>query len=277
MSHSRPTRTLALHLLLGGTAFLFIFPVLYVVLVSLRPSGEGLSGGFVLSGFDTSHYETLLSGQRFPRAILNTAITAIGGALLTVFACTLAAYGLSRGDATRLQRWLLNAFLLLMMLPGLTNIIPLYKLASDLGLLNTYTSLIVTFGGLGVPLGVWIMKGFFDAIPREVEEAAAIDGATRPQVLVRILVPIAMPAVLANFLINVVYNWNNFFLPLMFTTQSDRKVATVALFDYQVAYANTQNELVAAACVLIMIPPVVMFIFMRERFMAGLADGAMKG
>lgn len=267
----------ALHVLLAVTAFLFLFPVLYVVLVSLRPSGEGLSAGLLLGGFDTSHYETLLSGRRFPVAIVNTAITSVGGAALTVVACTLAAYGLSRGEVTRLQRGLLNSFLLLMMLPGLTNIVPLYKLASDLGLLNTYTALIVAFGGLGVPLGVWIMKGFFDAVPREVEEAAAIDGASRAQTLLRVIVPIAMPAVLANFLINVVYNWNNFFLPLMFTTQSDRKVATVALFDYQVAYANTQNELVAAACVLIMIPPVVMFVLMRKRFMSGLAEGAMKG
>lgn len=270
-------RTLLLHLFLFLTAAAFIFPVVYVVIVSLRPAGEGLSAGLFGGSLDFSHYETLLFGQRFPVAIGNTAVTATGGALLTAFACTIAAYALSRGEPNRLQRVLLNSFLVLMMLPGLTNIIPLYKMASDLGLLNTYASLILAFGGLGVPLGVWIMKGFFDAIPRELEEAAAIDGATRWQTLGRIIVPIALPAILANLLINIVYNWNNFFLPLMFTTQADRKVATVALFDYQVAYANTQNELVAAACVLIMLPPVVMFIIMRKRFMAGLAEGATKG
>ncbi|MBX3195472.1 MAG: carbohydrate ABC transporter permease [Microbacteriaceae bacterium] len=259
------------------TAAAFVFPVLYVVVVSLRPAGEGLSAGLFGGSLDLSHYETLLSGRRFPVAILNTAITSVGGALLTASACTIAAFALSRGEPTRLQRALLSAFLLLMMLPGLTNIIPLYKMASDLGLLNSYASLIIAFGGLGVPLGVWIMKGFFDAIPREIEEAAAIDGASRWQTLAQVIVPIALPAILANLLINIVYNWNNFFLPLMFTTQADRKVATVALFDYQVAYANTQNELVAAACVLIMIPPVVLFIAMRKRFMSGLAEGATKG
>lgn len=272
-----PVRQVAVHVLLAVTAALFLFPVLYVVAVSLRPAGQGLTAGLLSGEISFSHYETLLSGRRFPVAIANTAITALGGAVLTAATCTLAAYGLSRGEPTRLQRWILNSFLLLMMLPGLTNIIPLYKLASDLGLLNTYTALIVSFGGLGVPLGVWIMKGFFDAIPREIEEAAAIDGASRWQTLGRVIVPIATPAVLANLLINIVYNWNNFFLPLMFTTQADRKVATVALFDYQVAYANTQNELVAAACVLIMIPPVLMFIVMRRHFMSGLAEGSMKG
>jgi len=208
--------------------------------------------------------------------VLNSIIDSLGGAIVTTVFAALAAYAFARLKF-RGRDALLAFVLFMMMLPGLTNMIPLYKLASDLKLLNTYVIMILIFGAYGIPLGIWIMKGFFESIPRELEEAAAIDGATPFQTFWRVVVPISAPGLTATFLINFVYNWNNFFMPLIMLTKSDMKTATVGLFDFQHALEGNQDELLAAACAVIMIPVILMFIFSRKYFMQGMVEGAVKG
>jgi ABC-type glycerol-3-phosphate transport system permease component len=264
-----------IHAFLIGFCFIIIFPVIYSVLVSLHEPGYGLLS-IIPEKWTFQNYTRLFAFGKFPRYIGNSVINAVGGAVVSTALAALAAYALARFNF--IGKRFMNAYILgMMMLPGLTNIIPIYKLASDLKLLDTYTLMIMVFGAYGIPLGIWIMKGFFESIPRALEEAAAIDGATPFQAFIKVIMPITMPGLIATFLINFVYSWNNFFTPLILITKSDMKMATVGLFDFQHMLEGNQDELLAAACVVIMVPAIFLFLITREYFMKGMVEGAVKG
>jgi len=255
---------------------LFIFPVFYALMTSFREPGYGLTSEIIPRNWYFGNYERLFNYGRFPRYVLNSIIDALGGAVLTSVVAALAGYGFARYRFFG-KNALLFFVLAVMMLPQITNLIPLYKVASDLRLLNTYAVMIIILGGYGVPLGIWTMKGFFESIPVGLEEAAAIDGATPVQTFWRVVIPISAPGLLATFLINFVYNWNNFITPLFMLTKSEMKTATVGLFDFQHALEGNQDELLAAACVVIMVPAIVLFLALRRYFLEGMVEGAMKG
>jgi multiple sugar transport system permease protein len=262
-------------------AFLFsfcaimLFPVIYAILVSLHRPGYGFFS-IIPDIWTLENYNRLFTYGKFPRYILNSVVNAGGGALVSTTLATFAAYAFARLEFK--GKKVMNAFVLgMMMLPGLVSIIPIYRIASDLKLLNTYTLMIAVFGAYGIPLAIWIMKGFFESIPRALEEAAAIDGATPVQIFWQIVLPLTTPGLIATFLINFVYSWNNFFTPLVLISKTDMKMATVGLFDFQHVLEGNQDELLAAACVVIMLPAIVLFLVTREYFMRGMIEGAVKG
>lgn len=263
------------HALLIGMCVIIIFPVIYSVLVSLHePKTAFLS--IIPQKWTLENYTRLFQYGQFPRYIVNSVINAVGGAIVSTALATLAAYALARFEFK--GKGAINAFILgMMMLPALTNIIPIFKLASDLKLLNTYTLMILVFGSYGIPLGIWIMKGFLESVPRALEEAAAIDGATPVQTFFQVVLPITTPGLVATLLINFVYSWNNFFTPLILINKTSMKMATVGLFDFQHVLEGNQDELLAAACVVIMVPAVILFIWLRDYFMRGMVEGAVKG
>jgi len=266
---------LFLHALLIAFCIIVIFPVIYSVLVSLHePKTAFLS--IIPRKWTLENYIRLFVYGQFPRYILNSVVNALGGAIVSAALATLAAYALARFEFRGKQA--INAFILgMMMLPALTNIIPIFKLASDLKLLNTYVLMIMVFGAYGIPLSIWIMKGFFESVPRVLEEAAAIDGATPVQAFLYVVLPVTTPGLIANLLINFVYSWNNFFTPLILINKTSMKMATVGLFDFQHVLEGNQDELLAAACVVIMVPAVILFILLRDYFMRGMVEGAVKG
>lgn len=252
-----------------------LFPVVYSFLVSFHePKTAFLS--ILPQRWTFENYVRLFRYGQFPRYILNSIINGVGGAIVTTVAATLTAYAFARFDFK--GKRFIEAFILgMMMLPGLTNLIPILKIASDLGLLNTYTLMILVFGAYGVPLSIWIMKGFFESIPRVLEEAAAIDGATPVQTFLRVVLPITTPGLIATLLINFVYNWNNFLTPLILINKTSMKMATVGLFDFQHVLEGNQDELLAAACVVIMVPALILFLRLRDYFLQGMIEGAVKG
>lgn len=265
-----------INLLLIVTVLFFIFPVFYALMTSFREPGYGLTREIIPRDWYFGNYDRLFNYGRFPRYVLNSIINALGGAILTSILASLAGYAFARFEFAG-KRVLLFSVMAIMMLPQITNLIPLYKMASDLDLLNTYTVMIVILGGYGIPLGIWTMKGFFESIPVALEESAAIDGATPVQTFFRVVLPISAPGLLATFLINFVYNWNNFITPLFMLTKTEMKTATVGLFDFQHALEGNQDELLAAACVVIMVPAILLFIALRRYFLEGMVEGAVKG
>lgn len=264
------------HILLIALCLVVLFPVLYAIITSLRPSRTALAAGLLDGGWYFGHYERLLSTGRFLRYILNSAINSIGGAALTTLLAAMAGYAFARfrfyGSGV-----LLALILGLMMLPGLTNLIPLYKIASDLQIRDTYLVMILTYAAYGLPFGIWVLKSFFESIPRELEEAAAVDGAGPFQALWRIVVPIATPGLVSVFLLNFVYNWNDFLTALILLSSTNMKTATVGLFDFQNQLSGNDNELLAAACVIIMIPGILLFLIARKAFFQSMVEGAVKG
>jgi ABC-type glycerol-3-phosphate transport system permease component len=266
---------LLLHLLMVLFCISVLFPVFYAVMVSLSPPRMGMLR-IIPETFHFGHYHRLFAHGRFPRYIFNSIINAGGGTLLSTVFAAMTGYAVSRLKF-RGRNLVFGYMFFLLMLPQLTNMVPLYKVASDLRILNTYGLMIAVFGAYGVPLAVFIMKGFFDSIPRVLEEAACIDGATPFQAFWQVVVPVAAPGLVATLLINFVYSWNNFFTPLILITKTEMKMATVGLYDFQHVLEGNQDELLAAACVVIMVPAILLFLAMRKYFLQGIVEGAVKG
>ena len=193
----KDTGDLAINILLITLGLVFIFPVIYANFTSLRPPGLGLTRDIIPDTFYFGNYERLWNYGRFPRYVLNSFIDAFGGATLSSGVAALAGFALAR-FAFRGKNFFIVFVLSMMMLPQITNLIPLYKLASDLNLLNTYTVMIIILGSYGIPLGIWTMKGFFESIPIALEEAAAIDGATPVQTFLRVVMPLSAPGLIAT-------------------------------------------------------------------------------
>jgi ABC-type glycerol-3-phosphate transport system permease component len=266
-----------LHLLLIVVCLIVIFPIAYTLLTSLRPQGFGLSRQLIpQGGFFFGHYQRLLATPRFARQILNSGINSLGGAVLTTLITAMAGYAFARLRFAG-RRAMFYFIVAMMLLPGITNLIPLYRIASYLRILNTYLVMILVYGTYGIPFGIWIMKGFYETIPKVLEEAAAIDGASPLQALWYIVVPMSLPGLASVFLINFVFNWNDFLTALVLLRSTDMKTATVGLFDFQSQLTGNNNELLAAASILIMVPGIIMFLIARKAFLQGMIEGAIKG
>ena len=266
-----------LHISLAVLCVLVLFPILYAVVVSLRPQGFGLSQQLIPEGgLFFGHYERLLATPRFGRQLLNSTINSVGGAGLTTLITSMAGYAFARMRFP--GRRVLFLFITgVMLVPSIINLIPLYRIASNLGLLDTYLVMILVYGTYGIPFGIWVMKSFYETIPRVLEEAAAVDGANPWQILVHIVIPMSRPGLASVFLINFVFNWNDFLTALVLLRSGDMKTATVGLYDLQSQLEGNNSERLAAASILVMLPGVVIFLLSRRAFLRGMAEGAVKG
>lgn len=280
------------YLLLVILCMAFLFPIIYALVTSLQPTGFGLAQNLFRDGVYWGHYEQLLSTPRYVRNLLNSAITSLGGALLTTTFCALAGYAFAR---LRFQgrRGVLILLLGLMMLPGIVNLIPLYRLTSELlrlvptgaaiiGDLNArqvanLLLLIAVYSAFGIPFGVWVMKSFYAAIPRELEDAALVDGATPLQALRHVLLPLSLPGLMAVFLTNFVFNWNDFVTASLLIRSDELKTATVGLLDFQNQLTGNNSELLNAAAIMMMLPGIGLFLLARKAFFQGFIEGAFKG
>jgi len=263
-------------IVLAVISLIVIFPVVYAIFTSFRPRGFGLSRDLFAGGFYLGHYEQLFSTIRFVRQIFNSLVMSLGGAIVTTVVAAMAGYSFAR-FSFRGRTLLLALFLGVLMLPGLTNLIPLYKIASDLQLRDTYAIMIIVYAAYGVPFGTWVMMGFFKSIPVALEEAAEVDGATPFQAFWRVVLPISAPGLIAVFITNFVYNWNDFLTALVMLSSTAMKTAMVGLFDFQNQLTGNNNELLIAACVLIMLPGIILFVLFRNAFLRGMLEGALKG
>lgn len=198
----------------------------------------------------------------------NTMFNALVTAALVVPLATMAGYAFARhrffGSAA-----LQLAILGVLMLPLVTNLVPLYRLASDWNMLSTNRVMIAVHVSGGLPLSIWIAKSFFERIPRELEEVALLDGATRLEVLRYVTGPLALPGIFFIFLINLVEAWNEFLPAVILLTLPTSKTATVGLLDFQSQF-EVAYHVQAAASVVIAAPVVLLFLLTHRLFFAAL-------
>lgn len=221
-----------------------------------------------------------LTGNLVRTYVPNTLLYASVSSVLVVLLAGMAGYAFSRFKF----RWrtpLMVAILATTGIPLLTNLLALYQMGVDLrrAQLPFYDDryfIILVYLGFFLPLSVWIAKGFFDTIPRELEEAAFIDGCSPVGALFRITMPLALPGLLSIFLLTFVNVWNEFIAGYLLIARNDLKPAMFGLYDF--LSQNIINfQVIAAACVLIALPVVVLFLFTRSIFFRAMVDGAVKG
>jgi arabinogalactan oligomer/maltooligosaccharide transport system permease protein len=259
-----------------------LYPVLLVCRTALEPGTQtALSASPVPSGLSTEHFGELF-GARGPHGellFLRHALNSIIVALLTtvvgvILSCT-AAYALSRFKFPGRKAGL-TMFLVVQMFPATLLLLPLYVILNKLGLLNSIAGLVLVYSTTAIPFCVWTLKGYFDSLPRELEEAARIDGASQWMIFRRIMLPLARPGIAVTALFSFMTAWNEFIMASTFMTNPDRYTLPV-LIQQSVTEHSADYSVFAAGAVVTSIPVMIAFYWLQRFLVGGLTAGAVKG
>jgi len=256
------------YVLLAMLAVFCAVPFAWIVLASLDPrAGVHLQ---VPTAIDLGNYGRFLTVPDFSRFVAG------GATILAVGTSVLGGYALSR-FSFRGRRVLMFGVLMTRIIPVSATIAPLYLIVQRLGLVDTYAGMILVLGAQQIPLSLWLMKGFFDTVPGELEEAAWVDGTGRLGSAVRIVLPLAAPGVGAVALFAFIEAWGDFLTPLILITSSDKTPLSVGLFQ-AFSYRNQIDwGLLTAISVVYMLPTIVLYVLVRRYLLRATVVGALQG
>ncbi|HUH08246.1 MAG TPA: carbohydrate ABC transporter permease [Egibacteraceae bacterium] len=253
-----------------------LLPFYWMVLTSVKPDAEIITATpqFWPSSFDFSRYARVIE-RGFTTEFLNSLRIAAGTIVTGIGLAAFAGYTLARFDIP-LRRYLLLLVMTIQMFPLIVLIIPLYGVFVDLGLLNRWYGLVVLYLAFALPLGIYMLRGFFAAIPKDLEEAAMVDGATRMQAIWRVVMPLTGPGLAATSIFLFLSAWNEFVIALTFTSQATSRTLTVGLTQFVGRNATDWGGIMAYSTMMI-IPAIVFFLAVHKRLTSGLVLGATKG
>ncbi|MGH3516479.1 MAG: carbohydrate ABC transporter permease [Haloechinothrix sp.] len=263
-----------------GVAAVILFclaPFYWMVVSSLRRSSDIFDKSPLPSPLSLENFAAVFDpSQGFLRALLNSLIVAGTTTVLALLIATLTAYAMARLDFP-FKRLVLTAIIATSMFPVVSIVVPLLKLFTNFGWINTYQALIAPSMSFALPLAVWILTAFFRQIPVELEQAAMVDGCTQGQAFRKIVLPLAAPGVFTTAIITFVAAWNEFLIALTMTNKASRQTAPVAISKFVGA---SQFEIPfgsqMAAGVLVTIPLVILVVIFQRRIVDGLTAGAVK-
>nr|MBC7243864.1 sugar ABC transporter permease [Chloroflexota bacterium] len=254
---------------------LTIFPLLWVVTSSFNVGASLYSSTLIPRKITLMNYVNLFRKTSFATWMKNSAVACIGGSLLALSLTVTMAYAFSRFRFWG-RRYGLLILVLIQMLPSAAVIVAIFRILQALRLLNTFLGLILVYGGITIPFNAWLMRGYFDSIPRELEESAYIDGATHWQAFVRIAMPLAMPMVAVTFMFNLITFYNDYILASIVLTGKQNYTVALGLRFFQAPYASNWT-MFAAASILGSVPIAIIFYSLQRFLVEGLTKGALKG
>ncbi len=254
-----------------------IYPALWVLLSSLRPGTALFSDSLIPDTFTIVHYKELFTNPSFQYGVwyVNTLKIATLTMIFSTILVTLSMYALSR-FRFRGRKMTLTIMLVLGMFPGFMSMIAIFIFLLQLNLLDTHAALIIVYSA-GAVLGGFVVKGFYDTIPRSLDEAARIDGATHLQVFIKIMLPLSRPMLTYVALTTFAGSWVDFIFARLVLRSKDNWTLAVGMWDLVSNYQNSNFTLFAAGAVLIAIPITLLFIFLQRFLVQGLMSGASKG
>jgi ABC-type glycerol-3-phosphate transport system permease component len=254
-----------------------LFPFAWMALSSVKPLAElyTVPPTWIPQNFSLENYRTVLLESNIPRYFINSLVISFGATAISLVLASLAAYGFAR-FRFRGRNALQASILVSQLLPTATIIVPLYILLSRLGLVNTYLGLILVYLIHTLPLCIWLLINYFRAIPYEIEEAARVDGASRLTILVRIVLPLSTPGLIATVVYCFVNTWNEFIFALVFATDSTVKTLPIGLAEFTSEF-DTDWGAVMAASMIMTLPVLALFFMIQRYFVGGLTAGASKG
>jgi multiple sugar transport system permease protein len=271
---------------IGGVyLFLILFsifiliPFIWPFLVAFTTKPENVSTLYLYwpQSVTLEHFDEAIWGRGQALILLrNSIVTVTSAVVLSLIVCLLGGYALSRGTF-RFKRVLMFSILLIQIIPGTATVLPFYLIMRQLGLINTLLGVVLGMTSGTIPFMLWVLKGFIDSVPMELEEAASLDGASRTQTLARIVFPLALPGVGAAAILAFNGAWASFFLPLILLSDANKFLMPLGLFRALIAYTNLDYGMLNAMGLLYMLPSFLIFIFARQYLIRGTMAGAMAG
>ncbi len=261
-------------------AIFFLTPPYYMIITSLKTDAEmahlSTNPWFIFDGVTLDQFKLLLTTTDFPIFFKNTVIVTVCVVCITMVVSVLAAFSLSR-----MRFWgstvLATGIFLTYLIPDTLLFIPMFQIVKSIGLLNSYWGMVLVYPTLTVPFCTWIMIGYFQSIPKELDEAALIDGAGYMQMLLKIFIPVALPGIIAAMIFAFTVSWAAFVYPMAFLYSADQQVLTVGTVTSLIKADVYKWGMLMAGALLAAAPPLVIYAFLMDYYIAGLTAGATKG
>ncbi len=254
------------------------FPLVWMVLTSIKPQTElfRIPPTFWPQSVTLQHYWTLLYETPFLLYMRNSIIIAVGTTVLVIVVATLGAHSLVRFRYPG-RELLAQTVLFTYLLPSVVLIIPLYLLMVWLGIANTLLSLVVAYTTFALPYALWLLRSFMAGIPDDLEAAAMVDGASRMEAFVDIILPQALPGIISTSLFTMILAWNEYLFALVLVNTDSARPLTTGVMTMLVSSFNIEWSLLMAASVMMSVPLIIAFTFLSKYLTRGFGAGAVKG
>jgi len=268
---------LLIHLAIIAFAVVCVYPLLRILSISIRPGDKLISTDLSLipDGASFAAYVRLIKETLFLRWLWNSLLITVATSFIGVSLASTAAYAFSRFKFGGKKGGLI-LLLSTQMIPAGMLILPLFLMIMKLGLMNTYLGMIIAYSVSSLPFSIWILKGYYDTIPRSLEEAALVDGTSQLGAFYRIILPLSTPALSIAFLFNFTTAWNEYLVARVVLFSSKQYTWTLGLFELQGQYI-TQWGMFAAGSMLVTVPVLMVFLYSSKWLISGLTLGSVKG
>jgi ABC-type glycerol-3-phosphate transport system permease component len=274
-------RTVGKYGLVYGLGLLFVLfstlPLLWGISTALKDPSEvyAFPPTWIPQTLTFENFVAVIHNQSLIRAFFNTLVIASGTTLVALVVGVMGGYGFARYKFPG-KNMLLWSVLFTKLFPRVVVIVPFFITLRNLQMINTYQGLILVYLMVTFPVAIWLLKGFFDKIPIEIEEAAVVDGCNLPQLLWHVIIPMSLPALVAVAMYSFILAWNEFLFALVFTNGLERRPLSIALAFFIDENGIRWGELMAASVVM-SLPAILVFTFAQKLLVRGLSDGAVKG
>jgi arabinogalactan oligomer/maltooligosaccharide transport system permease protein len=273
-----PLKRAFIHLALITASIIMLFPVVRVFSTSLRPTQSVLNSTLQIipEGATLDAYHRVLFEDDLLNWLFNSLMVTFGVATLGLIIAAVSAYGFSRYKYRARDSGLTFLFAT-QLIPGVMLLVPIFIIFVQAGLTNTYPGLMLAYAVTAIPFSIWILKGYYDTIPYDLEEAARIDGCTEFQAFYRVLLPLSLPALAIVFLLNFLAAWGEyFFARILIGGNEDLLTWTLGIQRYQAQFATQWADL-SAASIIVSVPIVILFVYISKYLVSGLTLGGVKG
>ncbi|MVA71832.1 ABC transporter permease subunit [Agrobacterium vitis] len=256
----------------------FAWPLLWLLSLALRTRKEVFLGvtRFIPKAPTLDNFAMILSSDKFISYLWNALKLSCLSAAGCLIVALPAAYAFSRFQFKGKGAWMM-ALLSVQMISPLVIMVPLYRYMAAMGLLDSHFGTTMVYVALAVPVSTWILKGSIDGIPRTLDEAAMMDGCTRFGVFIRVILPLSTPGIASAFIIAVISGWSQFLVPFLLITKESLTPIGVGIFQYAGTQNDSSIQLLAAACLVSVVPAIIAFLSLQRLILGAMTAGAVKG
>lgn len=275
---SNTIAVIALYLFYIAVAAFFLLPIIWVLSLSLKtvPELYRMPPSLLPDSFMLDNYKYVVIQVRLLTGVWNSLKITLGTIVGTLVISIPAAYCFSRMKF-KLSKQLQFIILMFQMISPLVVVVPIYRYFGMMNLLNSHTGLICIYIATSAPFQVWFLKSFIDTIPKELDEAATIDGCNRLQTVIRMILPVIAPGIFSAVLLIFILSWSQFVIPYILIDTPSKMPIAVQLVNLQSTLSQITTHYLAAASIVAILPTIILFVFLQKYIVAALTAGAVKG